>query len=502
VWWSTLLVGCGDGAHHLAFGGDACLGEGLNAAIRDPARAAAMFRDAPPILRRADLTLINAEGVAAAGGDFGFKGEPRPILYRADPAVARLLADAGVDVVNLANNHSFDYGPDALHEALSVFAAAGVGTVGAGLDAEGARRPHYRVVGDTTVAFVGADLTHQPHARAGEAAPGIVTGEPAEAVELLRGPIAVAREHADLVFLTVHWGPGRATEPVPEVRAAAAALMELGVDAILGHSAHVIQGVELFDGRPVVYDAGNFLIPKPGEVVMGDGVLYDLSFTKAGVTSVRAHPIHLPGPRVTQGELLQPWVDRTRALGTAVDGDTVTCDPGPVTPASSPPPAAPPVEPFAAPQRFVVPAVAPWATPADVAFTNGMTLVGWALAADRIHAPKGSQIAHLWFRIDRPQTADLRVTVHADGAGHDEDVHSPGDWALSGEELVPGTILHDRVLVRLTQPNEGEVAFSVGLSGADGEYPAVGLPGPRAPLATAVFDRAAPWVTAMVPPPW
>src|SRR4051812_2525765 len=82
--------------HHLAFAGDLCTGKTLNLALHDPQAAAAMFRDAPPILHQADLTLINGEGVIASGGRIADKGEPRPLLYRARPELLALLAAAGV----------------------------------------------------------------------------------------------------------------------------------------------------------------------------------------------------------------------------------------------------------------------------------------------------------------------------------------------------------------------------------------------------------------------
>lgn len=505
AWW--VGSGCHRGDElHLAFGGDVCTGDELNAALHDPGRRTAMFADAPPELRTADLTLVNGEGVVAAGGWPIHKGEPRPITYRARPELAGVLAEAGVDLVNLANNHAGDYGPDALHETLDRLRLAGIDPLGAGVDAAEARRPAYRRVGDVVVAFVGADLTNTTAFAATADRAGTLALPLGDAAEVLRPIVAEARAHADLVFLTVHWGPNFAEAPTEGVRRAAKRLVGLGVDAILGHSAHVPQGVELVEGRPVLYDAGNLLLGDGGAGDLAEGLLYDLTFTRAGVTSVRAIPIHLGPGRVRPGgaATLSAWTDHTRALGTEVDGDRVRCDPGPSRARAEepPPPPPPPDPPFTAPSDALPDTVPPWATPLEAEFSNGMTLVAYHLLADALSVPKAGQVVDLWFRVEAPQAPDLRIELRAHGRGADRDRHMPADWALAGDELVPGRLLHDRALLRLKQDAGGLVAFSVALRGDAGFY---GVTGPEVVDGAAVLGRVpyvagAPWVLTLPDP--
>jgi poly-gamma-glutamate capsule biosynthesis protein CapA/YwtB (metallophosphatase superfamily) len=467
--------------HHLAFGGDLCAGKELNEVIHDPKRSKVIFSDAPAILHEADVTVVNLEGVLSGGGRIADKGEARPILYRARPEFAAQLASSGVDVMTLANNHSGDYGPDALRETIDALAVVGIDAVGAGIDLDAAQTPAYRRVGDTVVAFVGADLTNTHMFRATEARPGSLAVAPADAVATLGPIVARARRHADLVVLTVHWGENFAKEPSAETRAVGKALIRAGFDAILGHSAHVLQGVELVDGKPIVYDAGNFLAGHTGLEDQAVAIVYDLAFTRAGVVSVTPHAIQLEAGRVAPGpaSAVQDWAERSEKLGTSVVDGRVRCDPGSLLAATEegePPRRPVPSPPFVAPSDAWVDALPDFATPIEARFDNGMTLIGYHMVADTLRIPKTAQVLDLYFRVDAPQTADLRIEARGHAARLEHDVHAPADWSLAGDELQVGKILHDRVLLRIRHASSGDVDFSVALL-EDGEL--VGVQAPR-----------------------
>lgn len=454
--------------HHLTFGGDTLVGENLNLALADPDVRSAMFVDVADLLRDADLTLLNSEGVISGGGRIADKGESRPHLYRARPAMMGILAAAGVDVLAGANNHSGDYGPDALREHLDLARVAGLDYAGVGHDLADARTPAYRKVGDTVVAIVGADLTDTALFAARADRPGSLALPLARAVEELAPIVAEARKHAHVVVLTPHWGENGKTAPTDALREAGRALIGAGFDAILGHSAHVPQGVELVDGKPVVYDAGNFLAGHAGTGDQASAVLYDVAFTRAGVVSVRAVPVAMKAARVGSGKArdLATWQERTRALGTAVDGDVVTCDPGGVSGPEGAP--EPPVRPAPAtvreaPRDAIVGALPEGVTPAAVRWENGVSLVGYHLVAKALRVPKAGQVFDLYFRADGPVPADLIVSLEGRGSGVDREDHTPGDWMLPGDEWPPGALVHDRSLMRLLGKPTGTVRFALNL---------------------------------------
>jgi poly-gamma-glutamate synthesis protein (capsule biosynthesis protein) len=232
--------------HTIIYGGDFTLGRRLNEALWDPEARGRILGDVEPLLREADLALVNAEGVIALGGRFNDKGEPRPYLFRAHPAAIDVLSRAGIDLVTVGNNHAVDYGPEALTEMLDRLSLAGIGAFGGGHDLADARRPAYRRLGDTGVAFVGADFTVSAKYRATEGRAGILYydafrdgRQEDEIVADLTRIHDEARRHAQVVLLSPHWGDNMIDRPAPHLRSLARRLIEAGYDGILGHSAHV-----------------------------------------------------------------------------------------------------------------------------------------------------------------------------------------------------------------------------------------------------------------------
>lgn len=492
--------------HHLAFGGDLIAGDRLNAVVLDPAARAAMLAQVAPRLQAADLALVNLEGTVSLGGAFVDKGEPRPTLYRARPELMDALAAGGIDLLAMANNHAGDYGADAMREALDRARIAGLEGVGAGYDAADARTPTYRVVGDTVVAFIGVDLTHVDAYAATADRPGTFAVAPKDAIKALMPVLAEARTHANVVFLTPHWGPNGATAPSEETRALGQALVRAGFDGILGHSAHVLQGVELVDGKPILYDAGNFLGGHRGTGDQADGLLYDVRFTRAGVTAVRAEPLAMVAGRVEPGrsEALAAWAERSRALGATPEGDTIVCSPGRILGPDGAPPTRPvPARVRLAPRDDLVAALPPEATPSEVRWANGMRMIGYRLVAQELPIPKAAQVFDLYFTADGPVAHDLEIVVRGTGDITDEDAHYPADWSRPGDEWPAGTILHDRVLLRLKGSPTGTVRFAVALRRAGAEIPVVESKLPQRDgvvLGLAVYKQGAKRIFALLGP--
>ena len=467
--------------HHLAFGGDLMLGQQLNRVLDDGEARRKVFADLT-LLRTADLSLVNGEGVIAAGGVLAGKGEVAPHTWRVRPAAIDMLVEAGIDVVAQGNNHAGDYGPAAQRETIQRLRSAGLDATGAGLNLADARTPVYRTVGDTVVAIIGIDLTGVRAYGAGPDTPGTFTAngeDPAaqdEIVDRLMAAAARAREHAHVVLLTPHWGPNWRTEPLPILRTLARRLIEAGYDGILGHSAHTLQGVELIHGKPVIYDAGNIALTYDYDDAAHRGILYDLSFTRAGITAVEAHPLTLKanlsrratGRKATR--ILDEWDERTSAMGTAYTDSgaarRITCTPGWVEgPWGTPEPpvrTADHVE--LAPEHRWVSSLPIGATPADVRWANGVRLVGYSLLVPAVAGTKAAQVVTLYLTAEAPLPASLELTLRAtNGRGTEYDRHQPGDWGLPADQWLPGRILVDRALFAFSLDPATGIRFDAGL---------------------------------------
>jgi len=279
----------------LIAGGDVMLARDMPGRLAASGMASA-FREIRPWLAGADIALVNLECVVANRGDFFDKGEARPYFYRAPPGTIDALVEGGITAVTMANNHAMDFGPDALSEQLDILALTGLAGVGAGADAAVAAQPVYLRAGDKVVGLV-AFATDQPRLAAGPGRPGIFhTALDRDAVERLRPAIAAARAHADLVVVSPHWGANWQDQPTEDIRRLAWALVDLGADAILGHSAHILQGIELYRGRPIVYDMGSLLFDRVGESRMRHGAVFELEIGQRGFRRLIVRPVELePG---------------------------------------------------------------------------------------------------------------------------------------------------------------------------------------------------------------
>ena len=207
-------------------------------------------------LRTADIAMINNEF------PYSDRGSPTPnkkFTFRADPSTVHYLTDMGVDIVGLANNHAYDYGPDALLDTLDTLSGANIRYVGAGRDIEEAMTPQYIEAGGMTIAFTAATQIERslpPDTReATETDPGVLrTLDPSKYVEVIKE----ADANADFTIAFVHWGSENVFEYEAAQRELAEAYAEAGADLIIGAHPHVLQGFEYIGDVPVAYSMGNF----------------------------------------------------------------------------------------------------------------------------------------------------------------------------------------------------------------------------------------------------
>jgi poly-gamma-glutamate synthesis protein (capsule biosynthesis protein) len=209
-------------------------------------------------LRTADITIGNIES------SLGDIGEPlnKSYTFRAPPQAAPALALAGFDVVSLANNHGMDYGPETLLQGIQLLREADVQPVGAGANLREARTVVIREINGLRLAFLGY-LDVPVETRSGfdnetwtatADMPGLAWARPEWIVE----DIAAVRSQADLVIVMLHSGYEYIEEPSPDQVAAAQTAITAGADLVIGHHAHILQGIQFAENGVIVYGLGNF----------------------------------------------------------------------------------------------------------------------------------------------------------------------------------------------------------------------------------------------------
>jgi poly-gamma-glutamate capsule biosynthesis protein CapA/YwtB (metallophosphatase superfamily) len=268
----------------------------------------APFAGVADVLRRADLTIGNLECSLTTGGTPAVK----TWTFRAHPDTAGALVDAGYDLVTLANNHSMDYGAEALIETMSALRRCGIHHVGAGEDLASARR-HLVVEAGTPpvrVAVLGYSNIRPTDFYASEDRPGT---NPAR-LSTIADDVAAARCVADSVIVLFHWGDELSTAPSERQRRFAHAAADAGADLVIGHHPHVLQGFELRGRSLIAYSLGNFLFPSRGQTRRSMMVRYVPA--RDGPAQVEIIPCIIDGfrPRVASSKERAAILRHLRAL--------------------------------------------------------------------------------------------------------------------------------------------------------------------------------------------
>ena len=202
------------------------------------------------VYRRADLGMINLENPLTRAT---IPLPDKKFNFKANPDSVKVLTSGGVSLVNLANNHAMDYQEPGLLETLETLNKAGIEHVGAGRDVKEARRPEIIDVKGQRVAYFGyygADFES-----AGETKAGTNYADEQRIAE----DIKAVRNQVDWVIVNYHWGEELATHPADWQINLAHFTIDQGADVVVGHHPHVLQGAEIYKGRPIAYSMGNFI---------------------------------------------------------------------------------------------------------------------------------------------------------------------------------------------------------------------------------------------------
>ena len=249
----------------LAAVGDINLGDGPGAMI-DRFGPGYPWASVGPRLRAADLAFGNLECAVSLRG----RAQPKTYTFRGRPSSVRAMrAAAGIDVVNLANNHAGDFGDLALLDTLRALRANDVVPVGAGATERAAYRPAVVEALGLRVAFVGFSTILPYEFQATGRNPGTAWGHPSR----VRDGIRRAARQADVVIATFHWGIERARTESAEQRRLARIALDAGATAVIGAHPHVLQPIRRPPGRLVAYSLGNFVFSAASPGTQNTGIL-------------------------------------------------------------------------------------------------------------------------------------------------------------------------------------------------------------------------------------
>ncbi len=238
-------------------GGDISFGRLIGQLLlRDPSRD--FFKSIDPWLRSADIRFANLEGPLS--DQHGETQSPDNVLvFTGPPSGAAALARSHWDVVSTANNHAWDYGPNALLETLGHLNAAGVKHVGTGADLDAAWAPVVIDVGGIRVGFLAVtDIWNQGPLESHPGSAFVARADRDRLVASIRALRTSGR--VDTILVSQHGGVEYTDVPLVRGRELLRSAIDAGADAVIGHHPHVIQGVEWYHGKPILYSVGNLLM--------------------------------------------------------------------------------------------------------------------------------------------------------------------------------------------------------------------------------------------------
>ena len=234
-----------------------------------------------PLLQEADLAVANLESGLTT------RGEPldKSYLIRAHPDTAPTLVEAGFDLVNLANNHTLDYGQPGMEQTLVTLETLGITTVGAGTSREMAHEPAILNANGLQVAVLGYAAARWNGSEDVPATDRIAWADPGA----VRADVQAIRDTVDLVIVQLHAGTEYAAAPSPDQVQFARAAIDAGADLVIGHHPHVTQTVERYKDGLIVYSLGDALFDIPRQATRR-GHLLRVHATRDGLGQVELWP--------------------------------------------------------------------------------------------------------------------------------------------------------------------------------------------------------------------
>lgn len=259
------------------------------------------FANITSYLKSADFVFANLETPISAGppvpdGDFSF---------HSDPSVVKGLVDAGVSMVSIANNHVPNAGTQGVVDTINYLDQANIGHAGAGSNEAAAEAPYYfqkNGIRFALLAYNDKDVVPANYS-AGVNHPGTNF---MDTVKVARN-VAAAKEDADIVIVSMH--AGHEYHDIPDVDQVnfAHAAIDAGADIVIGTHPHVVQPVELYKGKYIIYCLGNFVFDQGFSYEVEHGMTVKLDFDKVGLTSIQYNPIVIKN--LSQPELVTDQAD-------------------------------------------------------------------------------------------------------------------------------------------------------------------------------------------------
>lgn len=260
----------------------------------------------------ADISFANLECVISD------KGEKRrkKINYGATPVSLESVLYSGIDVLSIANNHVYDMGEQGLNRMIELLDDSPIYQGGSGKDSESAGKPVIVQVNGLKLAFLFYNSTGFQFCAGGKTAGyNCLDYEKYDNyIGKLLNDMGEIKD-ADVKIISFHWGDNYKSTPTDAQIKFAHTAIDIGIDAILGHSSHIFHGIEIYKNKPVLYDMGDLLVDKYDDWDTRS-FLYYLTFSEKGFSKIELIPVYMPNSqiRIAEGILSDEIITRMDSL--------------------------------------------------------------------------------------------------------------------------------------------------------------------------------------------
>jgi len=240
-----------------------------------------MYSDVADIIASADIAFINQETLMAGDEEYGLSGYPH---FNSPQDLGYELYDLGFDIVNIANNHMLDKGAKGLSDTLDFYSTLDFMMIG------GYRNQTdydtVRIYEHEGVKIAMLSYTEHTNGLSLSSSSELIT--PLLDDEVIKKQVKAAKESADLVFVSVHWGEENTTTPTQKQKHYAKVMADSGVDVIIGHHPHVLQPIEWLEGDGgkktlCIYSLGNLVSEMEHSINMVGGIVtFDIAVEDGG----------------------------------------------------------------------------------------------------------------------------------------------------------------------------------------------------------------------------
>ncbi len=217
-------------------------------------------------------------------------------ILRADPKHKLSLVNSGLTFVTQANNHCMDYGAAGIEQESQILDSIGILHTGAGSNVRDAEKtvtksiPGRPSIGLVSVMAFATTAALRKTSPATSSEPGIAVlnfGGALTKLSLLKLSHRIQQAHigCDVLVVGIHWGVERKATPNGYQVALGRALIDAGADVVWGHHPHVLEGAELYRGKPIFYSTGNLVSALPANTG-----LFTLFYKDRAVSKAEFHP--------------------------------------------------------------------------------------------------------------------------------------------------------------------------------------------------------------------